>query len=136
MFSITRKNLILNLIGMAMSCCLRNDNYPENYSLEIQDCFIRNSESGMLDIITWNVHQIPVNENEILARFSSMINASGADIIALQEAGIPDEFSNLMAALPEYDGYINGISEQNPAFLVKKNSPVNASSRHLVTMRM
>ncbi|HLF33797.1 MAG TPA: endonuclease/exonuclease/phosphatase family protein [Cyclobacteriaceae bacterium] len=125
MFSIKKSNVAILIIGVALPSCLKNIGNPENNFLEIQKCFAYENRDVMFDIITWNVPDFPVNDNEAIERLSAMVTASGADILALQEIEGAEKFSDLLAFLPGYTGFINAASDQNPAFLVGKESRLN-----------
>ncbi len=122
MYFINRKILVISLIGMMLTCCLKDNKNPASFDPDIRECFANGSLNNVLEMITWNVHEFPADDDATLGKFSSMVAASGADILALQEMGDGEKFSFLLAALPQYDGYINAVSEQNTAFLVKKES--------------
>jgi endonuclease/exonuclease/phosphatase family metal-dependent hydrolase len=123
MFSIKKSNAAILFISTALlSSCLKNIGNPENNFQEIRECFAYENHDIMFDIITWNVPDFPVNDEEVVERLSAMVSASGTDILALQEMEGTEKFSDLLASLPGYAGFISAASDQNPAFLVRKES--------------
>ena len=116
-------SLILTIIipCLLFTGCKNENNIPQELSSDLRNCIKANTGDKTLDLVTWNVHEFPVQGKLTIDRLASIIISIKADIYAFQEIKTSDDFNKLLEILPGYEGFIDISSGQNLAFLLKKD---------------
>ncbi len=108
------------LLFLFFLSCEKKDpvDFPD-IELMIDACFAETSDKTF-DIITWNLREFPIRGVHTIRNVANIILSQNADLVALQEITGGSVFSQLLALLPGWEGYIDVSSDLNLAFLYKK----------------
>ncbi len=101
------------------SCSLDpEDRGVDSDGLSWEEC-LSQTHRQTLEIVTWNVQEFPIREEETIHSIADIIRKENPDLIAFQEITSLTDFQTLVKSLPGWDGVIVDSSELNPAFIFK-----------------
>jgi len=111
------------LLALAISMIVASCNKPpsgNNEGVDFSGCVISGSNSTF-DIVTFNIKQYPLYNEETAAMVADLIKQMDADIIALQEISSEAEFDKLVNRLIGWEGEYYPIDNSiwNLAYLYK-----------------
>jgi len=89
-------------------------------ALEISQCLVPVSNTTF-DIITWNVKEFPLREDNTIKALADIIKKQNADVIALQELDKTSDLEQLLNYLEGWDGALFDEGNLDLGFIYKKN---------------
>lgn len=86
--------------------------------LDVENCLI-NTSSSELDVVTWNLEQFPLENEETVKVTADLIQRMDVDLIAVQEIRSTNDFEVLLDSLEGWSGEVFASGNLNVGYLYK-----------------